>query len=369
MLDSLPTTSRACTRCGTEYPPAVGRCPKDGAPTRTGSSLAGDHPLAGRFVGSYRLVRRIGIGSTGEVFLGEHPTLGKRVAIKILRPGVSEDQELVSRFFAEAQTIAHLEHPNIVELYDLSVLPDGRAYSVMEYLEGQSLARILVQRGRIPAGAALPLLLELLGALSAAHERGVIHRDVKPGNIFLAQRGPQQRVKLLDFGMAKLHGGPRSIYRPRSLPGTILGTPAYMAPEQCRGARVSAASDIYSVGVVLFEMLTGELPFGDLDEPRQLEAHQHRPPQRLSYLLPYLPPSLDALCTRALEKDPEARFRSAAEMAQEIERLLEGELAPCTQPTISLDAITAQGLLEEGDTTVRTLPRDTMECIDPLWSV
>jgi serine/threonine protein kinase len=306
---SQSAAGRVCPQCQTEYPPGVLRCPKDNQATSEAATASGTHPLAGTFIGSYRVKKLIGAGGMGEVLLGEHPTLGVTVAIKILRDEVSRDAEQVARFFAEAKTIASLQHPNIVEVLDLSVLPDGRAYYIMEHLRGHSLARVLSRAKMLPPNEALPLFRELLSALSVAHKRGVVHRDIKPANIFLLselQNGV--RVKLLDFGIAKLLGPTQG--RALSLPGVVLGTPAYMSPEQAMGKPVTASSDLYSVGVMLFEALTGELPFGDIDDVAQMGARVRQAPPKPSSRRPELAP-YDRLLALFLEKEPARRIESA----------------------------------------------------------
>jgi serine/threonine protein kinase len=329
------TLGRVCPTCKTEYPPGVLRCPKDNASTLENAISVGSHPLTGTFIGSYRIKKLIGAGGMGEVLLGEHPTLGMSVAIKILRKEVSQDAELVSRFFAEAKTIANLKHPNIVEVVDLSVLPDGRAYYMMEHLQGQSLAKAISRAQYLSPQDALPLFRELLSALAVAHQKGVIHRDIKPANIFLLkelQNGA--RVKLLDFGIAKLLTPTKGTAL--SLPGIVLGTPAYMSPEQAMGKPVGATSDLYSVGVVLFEALTGDLPFGDLDDQAVMSAHVRRAYPKLSSRRPELA-HLDALLGRFLEKDPTNRFASANEAITALEA---AEKAPPQREDESEEALT-----------------------------
>jgi serine/threonine protein kinase len=265
-------------------------------------------------IGSYQIKQCLGAGAMGEVYLGEHPTLGKRVAIKILRKEVSTDQELVKRFFAEAQVLSALRHPNIVKALDLSVLPDGRAYYVTEYLEGQSLLQLLQDKKRLEFVEAKPLIQQLLQALAVAHQKGIIHRDIKPANIFLVQNGATPLLKLLDFGIAKLQDKSGMALNGLSVPGVVLGTPAYMAPEQCTGKDIQPASDLYSVGVVLFELLTGSLPFGLIDDQQLMEAHVRQKPPLLRGRLPSASPALEVFLQRAFQKRIKDRFTSAEEM-------------------------------------------------------
>lgn len=270
--------------------------------------------LLGSFIGSYQVKRCLGFGAMGEVYLGEHPTLGRQVAIKILRKEVSTDQELVKRFFAEAQVLSTLQHPNIVKAIDLSVLPDGRTYYVTEFLEGKSLLQLIQEKKRLAFTEAKPLIEQLLQALSAAHKKGIIHRDVKPANIFLVKTNGAPLLKLLDFGIAKLQDKSGLALTGLSVPGVVLGTPAYMAPEQCTGKDIQPASDLYSVGVVLFELLTGSLPFGLLDEQAQMEAHVRQKAPLLRGSLPSASLALEAFLQRSFEKSLKKRFTSAQEM-------------------------------------------------------
>ena len=287
------------------------------------STAPSNQSMIGSFIGSYQLKKRIGVGAMGEVFLGEHPTLGKQVAIKVLRKEVSNDQELVKRFFAEAQAISALRHPNIVKALDLSVLPDGRAYYISEYLEGKSFLQFLQQKKRLDFFEAKPLIQQLLSALSAAHQKGIIHRDIKPANVFLTDEVSDAQVKLLDFGIAKLQDKSGLALTGVSVPGVVLGTPAYMAPEQCTGKEVQPSSDLYSVGVMLFEMLTGSLPFGLLDDQKQMEAHVRQKPPLLRGHLPNASPAIEAFLQKTLEKNPKHRFTSADEMLAALDAIPE----------------------------------------------
>jgi serine/threonine protein kinase len=334
------TIGRVCPTCKTEYPPSVLRCPKDNTTTLENLVSGGNHPLVGTFIGSYRIKKQIGSGGMGEVLLGEHPTLGVSVAIKILRKEFSEDTELVARFFAEAKTIANLKHPNIVEVLDLSVLPDGRAYYIMEHLQGHSLAKLISRAHYLSPQNALPLFRELLSALAVAHQKGVVHRDIKPANIFLL-REPQRgaRVKLLDFGIAKLLTLTKNSVL--SLPGVVLGTPAYMSPEQAMGKPVGISSDLYSVGVVLFEVLTGELPFGDSDDEAVMGAHVRQAFPTLSSRRPGLA-HLNSLLGCFLAKDPSKRFADASEA---ITSIASAEKAPPLAEDESEEVLTTRRAL------------------------
>jgi len=283
--------------------------PADPAP---GASAPADDPLVGASVGSFRVVRLLGRGGMGTVYLAEHPVIGSRVAVKFLLEAMASDAQVVARFYDEARAVNLIGHENIVGIYDLSVLPPNRYYFVMEYLVGETLAA-RQQRGPIPRRAALDVLLQLADALQCAHERGVVHRDLKPENVFLVERrGSDHFVKLVDFGIAKLRGA-RTAGRTEA--GMIIGTPEYIAPEQCDDGAVDARTDVYSLGVMAFELVTGRLPFAERGVAQLLLAHLQRPPPRPSDLAP-VGPALERAILRALAKDPRDRFPDMASFAE-----------------------------------------------------
>src|SRR5690606_702523 len=236
-------------------------------------------------------------------------------AIKVLSMECAHHPGLVQRFFAEARSVNVIRHESIVNVLDLSMLPDGRPYIVMEYLDGQPLSRVIVERSPLPVGGAVMLMCEVLDALAAAHSSGVVHRDLKPDNIFVTAQG---RPKVLDFGIAKLRpelGAGSDATRT----GSILGTPHYMSPEQAQGSAVDQRSDLYSLGVILFERLTGSRPFDAPTLYGLLDQHVKQPPPPPSSRRHDLLPAFDQVVYRALAKQPEQRFQSAAEMKQALE--------------------------------------------------
>ena len=258
----------------------------------------------------------LGEGGMGQVYLGVHPGIGSRVAIKLLDPIAASRSDLVDRFFAEAMAVNRIRHENIVNVLDLDTLEvngASRPYIIMEHLEGQPLSSVLAHFGRLPQGTLTQLIREILGALAAAHHAGIIHRDLKPDNVFVS---PQGRAKVLDFGIAKLLPNAALGEAGRfTQTGMLLGTPSYMAPEQARGQTVTAATDLYAVGVILYEASTGVVPFRGETLYELLNKHVTEPPIPPRSLDPSIAPSLEAVILRALAKDQAHRFSNANEMS------------------------------------------------------
>nr|WP_255216696.1 serine/threonine protein kinase [Pseudenhygromyxa sp. WMMC2535] len=254
--------------------------------------------------GRYEIFQRLGAGGMGTVYRGQHATLARPVAIKVLSPSLARDAALVERFLREARTTASIGHQNIVDISDVDQLEDGTAYFAMELLEGRELASLLRREGPLPWPRAREILIQIARALGAAHRMGVVHRDIKPGNVYLIQRrGTLDFVKLLDFGVAKVEHE-RSLTRA----GMVLGTASYMAPEQAVGETVDGRTDLYALCCVAFEMLTGRRPFPGNNYLEVMARHVQEPPPRPSSILPSLPPAIDALLLRGLAKLPEHRF-------------------------------------------------------------
>jgi serine/threonine-protein kinase len=260
--------------------------------------------------GKYRIGRKIGSGGIGVVYAAEHVTLGHEVAVKVLRGAAARDGGEIARLRREAYIQVHVEHVNVVRVLDLDQMPDGSIYVVMERLVGRSLADKLARDGLLAPGFAVPVYIDVCRALHAAHKKGVVHRDLKPGNIFLCDDGV---AKVLDFGMSKLASA-----ESLTQTGYTLGTPEYMAPEQCIGAQVEPRTDIYALGVMMYEALTGELPIVAQNRRELLDLHQRQIPvpmrQRRSDLP--IPEALDLAVMKCLKKRLNERPRSAAELEQ-----------------------------------------------------
>lgn len=271
------------------------------------------------FEGRYRILRKLGSGGMGQVYLARHVTLGTDVAVKSLRSDHTADGILRNRFLREARIMNRIRHPNVVEVSDLGELEDGLLYLVMEYVEGTTLHAAL-RAGPFDVGRMLRVAHQVCEALTAAHEHGVVHRDLKPENVLLVDEGDAEHVKLLDFGIAALLEAP-TITSPQQL----LGTPGYMAPEYVRSGVADARSDLYSLGVVMYEMVSCRLPYEGRSYGAVMLKQSTEPPTPLRDRAPELDPRVESLVMRALEREPRHRPESAAEMAESI-RALEEEL-------------------------------------------
>ncbi|MBA3397922.1 MAG: serine/threonine protein kinase [Deltaproteobacteria bacterium] len=282
--------------------------------------FAGDR--IGETLGNYRIISEIGQGGMGVVYLAEHTLLGRKAAVKLLRNDVAA--ELVERFFTEARAAATLRHPGLVDVYDYGH-DAGGSYIVMEFLGGESLAERLEHEPRLPLPLACAITRSVANAIHVAHDLGIVHRDLKPANIFLvpdAEASSGVRPKVLDFGIAKLMRDrePRSV---QTHSGALIGTPRYMSPEQCKSARsVDGRADIYSLGCIFYEMLLGAAPFAYDTWAELVAAHLHEQPRRPIDVDPTLPPAVDALLVKMLQKRPEDRPGSMEELSQALEVVL-----------------------------------------------
>jgi serine/threonine-protein kinase len=267
------------------------------------------------FDGRYRVVRKLGTGGMANVYLAEDQELGRRVAIKMLDDRHAQDEQFVERFRREAKNAAGLSHPNIVSIYDRGEA-EGTYYIAMEYLDGRTLKELLVSRGPTPVAVAIDYARQILAALGFAHRNGVVHRDIKPHNVSVASDG---RLKVMDFGIA------RAGTSQMTETGSIIGTAQYLSPEQAKGAPVGPASDIYSVGIVLYEMLTGSVPFTG-DTPLEIAMkHLSTTPEPPSERRPEVQHELDSIVLRALAKNPDDRYPSAEAMDADLARAARGQ--------------------------------------------
>ncbi|HVU91883.1 MAG TPA: serine/threonine-protein kinase, partial [Jatrophihabitans sp.] len=284
----------------------------------------GDVPGIGETIGSYQVLKQLGSGAMGEVYLAEHRHLKRKAAVKLLAPELVGRPDLLERFFLEARATSAIAHPGIVQVFDCELDAAGRPYIVMEYLDGETLAAVLAQRGALPAVTAARLGRGIAQALEAAHAKGIVHRDLKPENIFV-QPQPPDSVKLVDFGIAKLAGDFRAgqVHQTRS--GAVMGTPLYMSPEQCRdSANLDSRTDLYSLGCVLFEMLTGRPPFTYANLGDLVVAHMTEAPPDTRAVNPAVPAPLAELLADLLKKNPAERPAGAGAVAERLAAFLGG---------------------------------------------
>jgi serine/threonine-protein kinase len=267
---------------------------------------------AGQIIeGKYRIVRVLGVGGMGSVYEGENTRIHRRVAIKVLHASVAQKGDFVQRFEREAQAAGRIGSQHIVEVLDLGNLPSGDRFMVMEFLEGEPLTNRIKRKGRLAPQECAFLAAQLLNGLAAAHQAGIIHRDLKPDNIFIVQRGGSDFVKIVDFGVSKFTNSGDDMSMTRT--GAVMGTPYYMSPEQARGQAIDHRSDVYSVGVVCYQALTGQLPFNAETFNELLFKIALETPEPIEKLLPNFDPALAAIIRRSMERDPSHRFQSAAE--------------------------------------------------------
>ena len=326
-----------CPTCRAPVEGEAQFCPRDGTPLL--DALPSD-PLIGRLLGGrYRLVDRLGQGGMGTVYRALHTLMEKPVAVKVLRSDLAGDPAAAVRFHREARSASRLDHEHCIRVTDFGQADDGVLFLVMELLDGETLSGP-ISRGPLEPGRAATLAHQICQALAHAHEQGVIHRDLKPDNVFLARRGRREAVKVLDFGLAKIAGdssGGPAITRA----GVVFGTPEYMAPEQAESGTIDARTDLYALGVILYQMLTGGLPFNASSFLALLSKHVEEEPQPPRQRRPDLdiPEELETIALRCLAKDPAARYQSALDVAAALEPF--AELARPSSPFPVEDAPSA----------------------------
>src|SRR2546427_536638 len=321
--DSTRTAvSRTCPDCNNTYDDEVLHCPEDG---RGLSDLPRVDDLIGRTVGSYRVEKLLGKGGMGCVYMGVHPGIGSRVAIKFLHPQFSHDEKIVDRFFNEARAVNVIGHDNILKILDLNVTEGHRHYFVMEFLHGRPLQALPRHNVSVPLDVAGPILLQVCDALEAAHKRGIVHRDLKPDNVYLiTMKGKKNFVKVVDFGIARMTDD-AGISTGKTQTGMVMGTPAYMSPEQGSGAsnKSDGRSDISSLGVMMFQLATGRLPSPGSNFGEVLIGHLQVPPPPPRSRNPLVPEAYEPLILKCLQKKQEDRYASMKELKHAIEACMD----------------------------------------------
>ncbi len=318
-----------CPTCGRHYSPGVRVCPEDNSPLQADSTVAGEMP-ADSLIGhtlddKYRLEERLGIGGMGTVYRARHLLIDRPVAVKVLNPRFVEDEAAQTRFRREARAAGRLQHPNAVTVTDFGQTADGYVYIVMELLLGRTLRDVLAKEAPLDPARAVSIMLQVSAAVSAAHEAGIIHRDLKPANIFIVQNSDVPAVvKVLDFGIAKLAADTLDEDDPTlTVVGVMIGTPRYMSPEQCNGVELTPAADVYSLGVILYEMLTGMVPFSGTTPLSIAMKHASDLPRPPREIVASIPIGLEQVVLQALEKLPEDRPADAAVFHRELAELAE----------------------------------------------
>ena len=334
-----------CPTCGRDYAEDLNFCPQDSTPLQAditnASSLRVD-PLLGRTLDEkYLLEEKLGVGGMGTVYRARHLLIDRPVAVKVLNQRFVEDEAAQARFRREAKAAGRLRHMNAVGVTDFGQTTDGYVYIVMELLEGKTLRDLLAKEAPLDLAHAVSIMLQVSSAVAAAHEAGIIHRDLKPANIFIVMRSDVPAVvKVLDFGIAKLAADSLDEDDRQTLTqvGAMIGTPRYMSPEQCNGSALTPAADVYSMGVILYEMLTGTVPFSGSSPLAIAMRHSSETPRRPCEIVSSIPPSLEQVVLHALEKRPEDRPPDASTFREELfdtaERLGLEHAATSTAPSI-----------------------------------
>lgn len=309
---------KICPTCHKQFPEEARFCPKDGVPLAEISD-----PLLGRtLMGQFEILELIGQGTMGKVYLARQISVDRKVAVKVLKKKLASDPQVVRRFHREAKAAARLSHPNIVTIHLVGELEeDHTPYMVMEYVEGASLEKICVTQGALPIPRVLTISMQIASALAEAHRNGVLHRDLKPDNIAVYEQGtPRETAKVVDFGIAKILHSDEELSQ-LTKTGTIFGTPAYISPEQASGEHLDHRTDLYSLGVLIFRMATGRLPFENASGLEVLVRHIKEPPPRPRDLNPAIPPELETIILRLLAKNREDRYPSADALLEALGRL------------------------------------------------
>jgi len=314
--------SRTCPECRTQYDDEILHCPEDGLDL---TGVEADDELIGRTIGTYHVVKLLGKGGMGAVYMAEHPVIGSRVAIKFLHSQYASDKKIVDRFFNEARAVNVIGHDNIFKILDLDVTEDDRHYFVMEFLYGKPLQDLVNPDAPVTLEVAGPIVLQICEALQATHDRGIIHRDLKPDNVYLTvHKGKKNFVKVVDFGIARVTDD-SGVSTGKTQTGMVMGTPAYMSPEQAGGmtSRIDGRSDVYSLGCMAFQMATGKLPFPGLSFGEVLIGHLQLPPPRPREIVPAIPEAFETVVLRCLEKNQENRYQSMRETHDAIAQVME----------------------------------------------
>ncbi|MEP6494903.1 MAG: protein kinase [bacterium] len=311
---------KVCPQCGTEYPANARFCEIDGTALR-GAATGGD--LVGQIIADrYHVMKKLGEGGMGQVYLVEHVKMGRKSALKVMHPGMVKDIDAISRFNREAANASRIAHANVAAVYDFGETPDGIIYLAMEFVDGPPLTSVIEQAGALPAKRAAEIVRQTAEALAVAHDMGIVHRDLKPDNIMIAKtRDGDDLVKVVDFGIAKANNAAQKVTKT----GLVVGTPEYMSPEQLAGDKLDGRSDIYSLGLVAFNMLTGKLPFPSDSAQESMIMRLTDRPKPLAEMRPEVvwPEDVQAVMDKALERDASLRYQTATEFGRDLVRAID----------------------------------------------
>ena len=324
---------KICPTCGTEYPANERFCPRDGTALR---SQGGGNDLVGSIIGErYHVLKKLGEGGMGQVYLAEHVKMGRKSAVKVMNPGMVHDADAISRFNREAANASRINHPNVAGIYDFGETSDGLIYLAMEFIEGESLTSLVEKSGALPPARAADIAKQAADGLSVAHDMGIVHRDLKPDNIMIAKnRDGSDCVKVVDFGIAKAAGAENQKV---TKTGLVVGTPEYMSPEQLAGDKLDGRSDVYSLALVAFNMLTGKLPFEGETAQESMIMRLTDEPKSLAAMKPDTSwsPEVQAVMVKALQRRVGDRYQKAADFGvalwQAVERMPKAMPAGATQ--------------------------------------
>jgi serine/threonine protein kinase len=337
-------SSRFCAVCGASllvsrsakelYPSTVIEGSRANLPRSVGAEFNPDDLIGNILGGKYRIDAQLGAGGMGQVYRATRLSIGDEVAVKILQQRFAADQQIIERFHREARAAAQLKHPNVVTIYDFGAIADGMIYLVMEMIEGKSLREVIRRNGVFTPTDVYDILAQICAALNEAHYRKIVHRDLKPENIIVSSTTHGLEVKVVDFGIAKILDSSESENK-LTQTGALIGTPSYMSPEQCQGLPVDGRSDIYSLGIMLYEMLTGITPFNAPTFGSLLLQHISQPPPPMRSINISVPPAIEAVVLQALEKLPASRQQTAYDLAKQFQAALADASQPTSRPQAS----------------------------------
>jgi serine/threonine-protein kinase len=353
---------KVCPVCGNEYSNTSTLCPIDGEVLQNTSD-----PLIGEtLAGKYSIEELIKTGGMGSVYRGKHVLMDKRVAVKVLRPSLAVDDDVVARFSREAKAASRISHPHAVNVTDFGESENGVVFLVMEYLDGQTLKEVIKQDGAMSLDRTAEIVRQVAGALDAAHDQGVIHRDLKSDNIMLSQTNGGDWAKVLDFGIAKIQQpeGVRDI--DITAANLVIGTPQYMSPEQCsQSGPIDKRSDVYSFGIIVYEMLAGRVPFtGESPTLIMMKQVQDEPPS-ISEARPDLPVAVAQIISRALAKQPDDRFQSAGELSQALAEASAASVVAAPVTVANSPVVAAADDLDEETIVTPRQPLDEVTVVQP----